>query len=237
MSARDASPRYDSAMRNHRSKLTDEELQQMQTETGVNVYALLDLLDRTPSERLQIAMANTRNLDRLRTAGRTDAPAGAPNGAFDALAILAALQRRGVQFVVIGGVAGYVLGSSVLSANLDICFAADSQNVQRLLTSLHDLNARSRTPDRADIDEDFIQSDEVRTFSTDSGFLHCVRVPAGTDAYNDLQRSAERVEIGGALTDVASLPDLIRMKETSDRPKDRLALITLRAVQRLREKV
>jgi hypothetical protein len=48
--------------------------------------------------------------------------------------------------------------------------------------------------------------------------------------------SAERLEIGGATTHVASLHDLIRMKEVSDRPKDRLALIRLRIVQRLREK-
>jgi hypothetical protein len=223
------------AMQNHRSEFTDEELQQMQAETGVNVHALLDLLDRTPAERLQIAMANAQNVDRLRTASRSEAPAVMPNGVFDALAILAALQRREVRFVVIGGVAGYVLGSSVLNANLDICFAADMQNVQRLLTALHELNARSRSPERAEIDEDFMQSDEVRTFSTDSGFLRCVRVPAATDGYNDLQRSAERLEIGGAMTHVASLPDLIRMKETSD-PKDRLALITLRAVQRLRQR-
>jgi hypothetical protein len=105
------------------------------------------------------------------------------------------------------------------------------------LTALHDLNARSRTPGHPELDEDFLQSDEVRTFSTDWGFLHCVRVPAGTDGYNDLQRSAERLEIGGAMTHVASLSDLIRMKETSDRPKDRFALIALRAVQRVRQKL
>jgi len=96
-------------MRNHRSKFTDDELRQMQTETGVNVYALLDLLDRTPSERLQIAMANARNADQLRRPTQSEAPDVTPPGVFDALAILAALQRREVRFVVIGGVAGYVV--------------------------------------------------------------------------------------------------------------------------------
>src|SRR5437660_710901 len=151
------------AVQNHRPKFTAEELRQMQMDTGVNVYALLDLLDHTPSERLQIATANARNLDQLRTATRNEALAATPNGAFDALAILAALQRSEVRFIVIGGVAGYVLGSNVLNANLDICFAADAENVRRLMASLHDLNARSRTPDRAEIDEAFLQSDEVRT--------------------------------------------------------------------------
>jgi len=42
----------------------------MQAETGVDVYALLDLLECTPGERLRIAMANAQNLVRLRAATR-----------------------------------------------------------------------------------------------------------------------------------------------------------------------
>jgi hypothetical protein len=57
-------------MPNPRSKLTDDELRRLQSETGVDVYAILDLLELTPSERLQIAMANVRNLARLRAATR-----------------------------------------------------------------------------------------------------------------------------------------------------------------------
>ena len=57
-------------MRNHRSKLSEEELQRMQAETGVDVYALLDLLECTPSERLRIAVANANNLAKLRAATR-----------------------------------------------------------------------------------------------------------------------------------------------------------------------
>ncbi|HEX7681822.1 MAG TPA: hypothetical protein VF713_27130 [Thermoanaerobaculia bacterium] len=57
-------------MRNPRTKFTDEELRRMQADTGVDVYALLDLLECTPAERLRIAMENARNLVRLRAATR-----------------------------------------------------------------------------------------------------------------------------------------------------------------------
>jgi hypothetical protein len=50
--------------------LTDDELRRMQMETGVDVYALLDLLECTPSERLRLAMENARNMMRLRAATR-----------------------------------------------------------------------------------------------------------------------------------------------------------------------
>jgi len=57
-------------MRNHRSKFSEEELRQMQAETGVDVYALLDLLECTPTDRLRIAVANANNLARLRAVTR-----------------------------------------------------------------------------------------------------------------------------------------------------------------------
>jgi hypothetical protein len=42
------------------------------------------------------------------------------------------------------------------------------------------------------------------------------------------------MEIDAIATDVASLQDLIRMKEVSNRPKDQAALEALRVTQRLR---
>jgi hypothetical protein len=57
-------------MQNHRSKLSEEELRRMQAETGVDVFALLDLLECTPTERLRIAVANANNLARLRAVTR-----------------------------------------------------------------------------------------------------------------------------------------------------------------------
>ncbi len=58
------------SVRNHRENFTDSDLRRMQAETGVDVYALLDLLELTPTERLRNAMANAHNLTRLRTATR-----------------------------------------------------------------------------------------------------------------------------------------------------------------------
>lgn len=49
-----------------KTKLTEHELRHIHAETGVDVYALLELMTRTPTERLSIAMANSRNMTRLR---------------------------------------------------------------------------------------------------------------------------------------------------------------------------
>jgi hypothetical protein len=224
-------------MRNPRANFTDDELRRMQAETGVDVYALLDLLACTPAERLHIAMANARNMVRLRAVHAPDATNEVTTpGAFDALAILGALHRREVRFVVIGGVAGYLLGSNLPSANLDLCFASDSGNGRQLVIALSDIHAQPRGSSGDQMDEQTLRSVEMLSFKTGHGALHCLATPAGTQGHDDLRAHAESMEIDGVPTYVASLEDLIRMKEAADRPKDRLALVTLRAMQRLRKK-
>jgi hypothetical protein len=76
-------------MPNTNQNFSDDELRRKQAETGVDVYALLDLMQRTPAERLRIAMTNARNLARLQegTADGADEVTSTP-GAFDPLAIL-----------------------------------------------------------------------------------------------------------------------------------------------------
>jgi hypothetical protein len=54
----------------HTTNLSEPELRRIHAETGVDVYALLDLLDRTPADRLRIAMANARNMAHLRAVTR-----------------------------------------------------------------------------------------------------------------------------------------------------------------------
>lgn len=51
--------------------------------------------------------------------------------------------------------------------------------------------------------------------------------PSGTDGYEDLVRTALRVEVRGEQMPVASLADIIRSKEAAARPKDFTALPAL----------
>jgi len=228
------------SMPNSSQNFSDDELRRVQAETGVDVYALLDLLQRTPAERLRIAMANASNLDRLRTgaADDTDGMTSTP-GAFDPLAILEVLYRRKVQFVVIGGVAAYLLGSHAPSSNLDICFASDPQNVRQLALALGELHARATgfTSVEAEVvSEDALRRGDFLNLRTDHGVLHCLSNPEGIEDFAHLRDQAECMEIDGVEIFVASLAGLIRMKEASQRVRDRYLLETLRSIQRLRRR-
>lgn len=60
------------------------------------------------------------------------------------------------------------------------------------------------------------------------GDLDLSFVPTGTGGYEDLRRDSLVVDLRGVTVRVASLADVVRSKEAAGRPKDLLALPTLR---------
>ena len=55
-------------------------------------------------------------------------------------------------------------------------------------------------------------------------------MPPGTAGYDDLKHNIVRYDLGGLVVPVAALADIIRSKESANRPRDRAALPTLRAL-------
>jgi hypothetical protein len=66
-----------------------------------------------------------------------------PLTAFDPEAVLAALEQEGVRYVVIGGLAAVLHGSPLLTQGIDICPAADAENLKRLAKALRNIGAGS----------------------------------------------------------------------------------------------
>jgi hypothetical protein len=62
--------------------------------------------------------------------------------------------------------------------------------------------------------------------------MDCLGTPAGTAGFEDLERNAEPMEIGGSLMLVASIDDLITMKLTAGRPKDLIEAEILGALRK-----
>jgi hypothetical protein len=156
-------------------------------------------------------------------------------GRFDAGAIVRVLQRHEVDFVIIGGIAGQLWGSSTITQDLDICHARDKTNLEHLAAALRELRAKLRgvkedVPFRLDARTLF--NGDSFTFTTDFGALDCLATPTGTNGYVDLKQGAEKVAVGDGLKVwVCSIDDLIRMKRAADRPKDRIEVEVLGAVR------
>jgi hypothetical protein len=154
--------------------------------------------------------------------------------AFDPVTALRTLLDRDVRFVLIGGFAGALRGSPLITGDLDICYARDDANLERLAETLRSLEARLRgaPPDVPFLlDARTLRAGDHFTFSTSVGPLDILGTPSGTKGFADLDPNATDEVVEGMTVRVASIEDLIRMKRAAGRPKDLIAVEWLTAVR------
>jgi hypothetical protein len=148
---------------------------------------------------------------------------------FDPIAILRALDRHGVSFVVVGALARVIQGSDELTDGIDLVPAMKDANLRRLGGALTDLDAR-RDGHGVSLDRD-LAPDAVLELWSSAGELKLVPEPVGTAGYDDLRRGASREPLGrGVRPSVASPGDLARMLAALDREQDREPLQTMRRI-------
>jgi predicted nucleotidyltransferase len=159
---------------------------------------------------------------------------------FSPISLLRPLVERGVDFVVIGGIAMIAHGSARITRDLDISYAPDAINLDLLREVLVALNARLRgiaEPVPFVPDGRAIRNTEILTLMTDAGPIDLQRMPPGAPTYAQLRAGAERMEIGGVGVLVASLDDLEAMKRAAGRPIDRIDLEEIEVIRRLRRRL
>jgi hypothetical protein len=148
-----------------------------------------------------------------------------PDRPFEPLPLLAALAEHDVDFVVIGGIAGGAHGSAYPTYDLEVAYARDDDNLERLASAVRALGARLRgaPPDVPfQLDAKALKAGANFTFVTDLGDLDILADPAGAPAYELLKAGATTADIRGLPVRVASLDHLIAMKEAAGRTKDKL---------------
>jgi hypothetical protein len=136
----------------------------------------------------------------------------------DQLALLRALARHGVEFVVVGGVAAQIHGWRGSTADLDIAVSRDEVNVERLNLALRALGAGEPAVGAFG-----------SAFRTRYGRLEIVRRAHAIGDYDGWVRGAEPHALDDELTVlVAASADILRSKEAAGREKDRAALPQMR---------
>ena len=145
--------------------------------------------------------------------------------AFDPAPALEQLARAGVDFVLIGGVAGGAHGSSYGTFDVDLAYARDRENLERLAKVLRSLGTvlRGAPPDVPfQLDARTLAAGANFTFSTLLGSIDILSDPAGAPPYDRLKADAVTIDVRGQPVRIASLDHLIAMKEAAGRPKDKL---------------
>jgi predicted nucleotidyltransferase len=156
---------------------------------------------------------------------------------FRPVALLRHLAGAGVDFIVIGGVAVAVQGYGRSTRDLDITYATDVENLERLGGVLLSLRARLRgVADDVPFIPDARTLRQVRllTLDTDDGGLDLFIDPAGAAPYAELRTRADRIELDGVEIRVVALDDLLAMKRAAGRPQDIADVEALETARRLR---
>ncbi|MHB8342215.1 MAG: DUF6036 family nucleotidyltransferase [Mycobacteriales bacterium] len=159
-------------------------------------------------------------------------PIDLPPIELDPEAILGALDRHHVDYVLVGGYAVILQGVDTrVTYDLDVVPEAGDENLRRLGAALIDLHARVITfwdpdtdelhVDRSDFAPQLFRDNPFLHLLTDSGRLDVLMAPGGYErGYTDLSSHAEEETIRGIPIRLASLEDLITMKEAVRRPRD-----------------
>ena len=154
-------------------------------------------------------------------------------------ALIGALECHKVLFVAVGGLAAQWQGAQRPTKDFDICPAWDGENLERLAQALRDIGARlkvrAETTERLTIPIDgrLLSKMEITAWRTDAGDLDILLgIPRDSRwdlaRYEQLRENAILLEIGEHTILVASLKDIIRSKEITNRPPDHEALPELR---------
>lgn len=169
---------------------------------------------------------------------------GVPEASFDPDALLESLDRHGVGYLIVGGIAARAHGATRPTADLDVLPSNSQDNLDRRATALRDLNARLRVGGMSDeearglpveISAATLRAFGSSTWMTDVGPLDIVGELRGRQgesrAYNDLVGRASTHQVGAVTVEVAGLDDIIDAKEFAGRDKDAAALPELRALR------
>lgn len=157
--------------------------------------------------------------------------------------ILETLDRHGVEYLIVGGIAATIHGATRQTTDFDCMPARDTSNLQRLAGALTELDARLRVGGMTDeeskalgvvIDDVMLGRAQQTTWRTDAGDLDVLTQVAhreGGQSYDDLIDRAVSLRLDDYELRLINLDDLIASKEAADRDKDHEALPELRRLR------
>lgn len=151
--------------------------------------------------------------------------------------LLQIVSEAEIPFVIVGGFAGILHGSSLVTRDLDVCSVLTEENISKLRYALRDLNPVHRISSQR---LSFLEEPKPGSkwnnlyLQTDLGPVDILSSILGVGDFDRVNSKAIDIEIFGREARVISIDDLIVAKEALGREKDKIAAKELRAVQEAR---
>ena len=149
--------------------------------------------------------------------------------------LLARLLQADVEFVLVGGLAAAIHGSSLNTRDVDICIRLSAENLMRIQSAVADLHPVHRT--RPDIPL-ALTPEECSRFKnlylkTDLGIIDCLGEVRAVGDYEEALCHSIILNLPIGQCRILDLETLIKAKEAMGRPHDLIAVQHLKAVRSL----
>ena len=156
------------------------------------------------------------------------------------LEILNQLHDHHVDFVIVGGVAAALHGNPRVTFDLDVVPSLAPDSWTAIVDLLWSMGARPRIPETLERIRDV---EQIRQWQREKGMLALnFRTPDGStevdllvsesDRIDGLRQRAVKIAIEGRTFFVASIDDLIMMKQQAGRPQDLLDIAQLQDIKK-----
>ena len=144
--------------------------------------------------------------------------------------LLRQLVDHDVDFVIVGGVAGTLAGSPIVTNDLDVVYATDHRNLARLVGLLSEIDAHYHDPAgrRVRPDAEKLSRFKVSLLTTELGRLDLLREIGEGWGYGELVERSVQYQLDDSAILAIDLETLIEAKVLAGRDKDLHALPFLR---------
>jgi hypothetical protein len=152
----------------------------------------------------------------------------------DFLKILELLKRHDVSFVIIGGFAATAYGCTLVTQDIDICCDFSTENLLRLqkaLTGLHPVHRMTPNRKPLELTPDMLKGLKNLYLDTDLGTLDCIGFVEGIGDFEHVVKVCRNIDVEGLTLNILTIDALIQTKQAMGRPRDRQALIQLKAIK------
>lgn len=157
--------------------------------------------------------------------------------------LFAALNRENIRYVIVGGLATVLHGHARLTLDVDLVIDLEPAQARKAIGALTALGLRPRAPVSAlefadpQIRKAWREEKNMTVFSLwdpSSAMMIVDLFLESPVPFDQLWSRAETVQIRGEAVRIASIPDLIEMKERAGRPQDKADIEALSEIARRR---
>jgi hypothetical protein len=152
----------------------------------------------------------------------------------DFRSLITCLSDAGVEFIIVGGVAGTIHGAARATADLDIVYRRTPENMARLVRAIGALSPYPRGAPPGlpfSFDDRAVRFGVNFTLRTSLGLIDLLGEITGGGAYDALLPFSTTGEVHGRTCRYLQLDKLIAVKRAAGRPKDFDAIAELELIR------